>query len=75
MGQLLRSDTQRVPPSYNFGLLKAAWNAGEIRSLIETIESVVPADAWPNWVIGNHDEQRVASRLGPAGARAAMTSC
>ena len=29
------------------------------------------AGAWPNWVLGNHDRCRVASRVGPAQARVA----
>src|SRR5206468_7487095 len=30
-----------------------------------------PPGAWPNWVLGNHDRPRVASRVGPAQARVA----
>src|SRR4029077_5489202 len=29
------------------------------------------AGAWPNWVLGNHDRPRVASRVGPAQSRVA----
>jgi len=58
---------------YNFGLLNTGWDSGEIAELIEAIESALPEGAWPNWVIGNHDERRVASRLGPEQVRAAMT--
>ncbi|XP_063232111.1 maltase 2-like [Bacillus rossius redtenbacheri] len=25
----------------------------------------IPAGDWPNWVVGNHDQHRVASRVGP----------
>jgi alpha-glucosidase len=25
---------------------------------------LLPDDAWPNWVVGNHDEKRVATRIG-----------
>jgi alpha-glucosidase len=32
---------------------------------------VLPAGAWPNWVLGNHDRPRVASRVGQAQARVA----
>ena len=32
---------------------------------------MLPDDAWPNWVLGNHDRSRIASRLGPAQARVA----
>ena len=28
------------------------------------MERALPAGAWPNWVVGNHDEQRIATRLG-----------
>ena len=31
----------------------------------------LPEGAWPNWVLGNHDQPRVASRLGAAQARVA----
>jgi alpha-glucosidase len=32
---------------------------------------MLPEGAWPNWVLGNHDRPRVASRVGPAQARVA----
>ena len=31
----------------------------------------MPSDAWPNWVLGNHDKPRTASRVGAAQARVA----
>ena len=31
----------------------------------------MPPGAWPNWVLGNHDRTRIASRVGPAQARVA----
>ena len=34
-------------------------------------EKALPAGAWPNWVLGNHDRPRVASRVGPEQARVA----
>ena len=34
-------------------------------------EAALPAGAWPNWVLGNHDRPRIASRVGPAQARVA----
>ena len=33
--------------------------------------SALPAGAWPNWVLGNHDKSRIASRIGLKKARAA----
>jgi alpha-glucosidase len=32
---------------------------------------LLPAGAWPNWVLGNHDRSRLATRVGPAQARVA----
>lgn len=58
---------------FNFSLMKTGWNAPAIRAAIESCEAAVPAWGWPNWVLGNHDESRVASRFGSeAAARAAM---
>jgi alpha-glucosidase len=56
---------------FNFHLIQTEWNADKIAVLIREYESLLPADAWPNWVMGNHDQSRVASRIGPAQARAA----
>jgi alpha-glucosidase len=56
---------------FNFALLSAPWNARAIEKLIADYEAALPAGAWPNWVLGNHDRPRVASRVGPAQARVA----
>ncbi len=52
---------------FNFALLSAPWNARAIEKIIADYEAVLPAGAWPNWVLGNHDRPRVASRVGPGG--------
>ena len=57
---------------FNFGLLGVDWNAQAVRRVIEEIEAAVPAGAWPNYVLGNHDESRIASRVGLKHARIAM---
>jgi alpha-glucosidase len=54
---------------FNFALLLAPWNARAIEKIIRDYEAALPADAWPNWVLGNHDRPRVASRIGKAQAR------
>jgi alpha-glucosidase len=56
---------------FNFALLSAPWNARGIEKIIFDYESALPAGAWPNWVLGNHDRPRVASRVGPDQARVA----
>jgi alpha-glucosidase len=56
---------------FNFALLSAPWNARAIDKIIFDYEAALPFGAWPNWVLGNHDRPRVASRVGPDQARVA----
>ena len=56
---------------FNFQLILSAWNAREIARLIEDYEQALPAGGWPNWVLGNHDQPRIAARVGAAQARVA----
>jgi alpha-glucosidase len=56
---------------FNFSLLFAAWNARSVADLIEAYEAALPRGGWPNWVLGNHDRPRIATRVGPEGARLA----
>ncbi|SDD31754.1 alpha-amylase family glycosyl hydrolase [Belnapia rosea] len=56
---------------FNFHLLSTPWEAGAIAALVARYEAALPPGAWPNWVLGNHDRSRLASRLGPAQARVA----
>jgi alpha-glucosidase len=71
------SDLSAVHLPFNFALLWAAWTrekwaAPAVGRLIAEYEGALPPGAWPNWVIGNHDQPRVATRLGAAQARVAM---
>ncbi|HEU0199116.1 MAG TPA: alpha-amylase family glycosyl hydrolase [Burkholderiaceae bacterium] len=56
---------------FNFQLILAPWNAAEIVRIIEEYERLVPPGEWPNWVLGNHDQRRIATRVGAAQARVA----
>jgi len=56
---------------FNFHLIQTEWNADRIAELIRDYEAALPAGAWPNWVMGNHDQTRVASRIGALQARTA----
>jgi alpha-glucosidase len=58
---------------FNFQLLLSAWNAAAIAAIIETYEAALPPGGWPNWVLGNHDRPRIASRIGAAQGRVAAT--
>jgi alpha-glucosidase len=56
---------------FNFQLLGTPWNASEIARVIRDYDRALPEHAWPNWVLGNHDNRRVASRVGTVQARVA----
>lgn len=48
----------------NFSLLTLRYEAAHARALIEAVERATPEGAWPNYVLGNHDEVRLATRYG-----------
>jgi alpha-glucosidase len=56
---------------FNFALISTPWDARAIAQLAETYEAALPPGGWPNWVLGNHDRKRVASRVGRDQARVA----
>jgi alpha-glucosidase len=56
---------------FNFALLETVWNAETIARLIRVYEDALPPGGWPNWVLGNHDRPRIATRTGRAQARIA----
>ena len=41
---------------FNFHLISTDWKPKPVASLIEAYEAALPAGAWPNWVLGNHDD-------------------
>jgi alpha-glucosidase len=65
------ADLQGAHLPFNFQLLSARWDARHLAGLIDEYEHRLPQGAWPNWVLGNHDRPRIASRIGPAQARVA----
>jgi alpha-glucosidase len=56
---------------FNFQLIETPWEARSLATLITDYEAALPPDGWPNWVLGNHDRQRVAAKRGQAQARVA----
>jgi alpha-glucosidase len=57
---------------FNFGLLYVPWNGLAIRTFVDKIEALLPPEAWPCFVLGSHDEARIASRIGSTQARVGM---
>ncbi len=50
------------------------WHPANVRNVVETVDQTIAGilNAYPNYVLGNHDDRRLASRLGLAKARAVM---
>ncbi len=56
---------------FNFRLMDLPWTASGIRQSVNELEAALPAFGWPNYVLGNHDQSRLASRVGQGQARVA----
>ncbi|WP_448662365.1 alpha-amylase family glycosyl hydrolase [Sphingomonas sp. CJ20] len=57
---------------FNFQLIGAEWSAPALAAMIAEYEAALPPGGWPNWVLGNHDRPRIATRVGAEQARIAM---
>ncbi|KAL5463325.1 hypothetical protein EMCRGX_G032217, partial [Ephydatia muelleri] len=56
---------------FNFFLLgNTNWTASAVSEIISTWLDNMPSGAWANWVLGNHDNPRIASKAGLYLARA-----
>jgi alpha-glucosidase len=75
IGEVFLLSTQQVAPyygdgdelhmSFNFPPLFAPWQADAWRAQIDdTIAVLDPVDAWPTWVLSNHDQKRHRTRYG-----------
>ncbi|MGK5111625.1 glycoside hydrolase family 13 protein [Geodermatophilus sp. CPCC 205506] len=58
--------------TFNFDYLKAPWDAGSIRAVIEgTLAALAPVGAPATWVLSSHDETRHVTRFGRVSSGAA----
>jgi alpha-glucosidase len=53
--------------AHNFVFLTQPWKAEAFRSVVDEFNGLLPADAWPAWMLGDHDISRVASRYDEGG--------
>ncbi|MCS6283715.1 MAG: alpha-amylase [Dolichospermum sp.] len=49
---------------FNFQLINVEWKAKSVARIVKNYETLLPEFAWPNWVLGNHDQPRIAHRVG-----------
>lgn len=46
------------------GFNQMRWEAQALRGVVDAMEAALPAFAWPNYVLGNHDRMRMVTRFG-----------
>ncbi|MBW3536558.1 MAG: DUF3459 domain-containing protein, partial [Actinobacteria bacterium] len=60
---------------FNFSLLRAKWDPDRWAELIADSEAALaPSEAWPVWVLSNHDTPRHRTRYGGSGQRARVAA-
>lgn len=57
------ADLDEFTMPFNFHLMASPWTAVAIAETIQRVLDHTPDGAVTNWTLGNHDEQRLASRL------------
>ncbi len=61
--------------AFNFPFINAPLEASSMRTIVESVEKALPAEAWPAWTGSNHDMSRFATRWAdddPAKTRVAL---
>jgi alpha-glucosidase len=53
--------------AHNFVFLTQPWKAEAFRAVVDEFTGLLPADAWPAWMLGDHDMPRIASRYDDGG--------
>ncbi|MDA9399045.1 alpha-amylase family glycosyl hydrolase [Bradyrhizobium sp. CCBAU 45389] len=65
IGHFYGTERPRLHLPLNFALLDSHWDALSLQATIDSYLNALPQGAWPVWVIGGHDKQRIASKVGP----------
>lgn len=60
--------------AFNFDFMNCRWRAQDFRNVIVEWEKAVPTNAWPTYVLSNHDQPRHMSRFGNSFERARVAS-
>jgi len=69
IGHFYGSEKPRLHLPLNYALLDSQWNVLSLQAALDAYFNALPHHSWPDWVIGGHDKQRIASRIGQAQAR------
>ncbi|MCP3395426.1 alpha-amylase family glycosyl hydrolase [Bradyrhizobium sp. CCGB12] len=69
IGHFYGTERPRLHLPLNFALHDTPWDALSLQAAIDAYFNALPEGAWPVWVIGGHDKQRIASKIGEAKIR------
>jgi alpha-glucosidase len=64
-----RYSSTKLHAPFNFSLIHMKWRASSYRRFIDNFERLLTKDEIPTYVLGNHDQPRIASRLDKLRAR------
>ena len=68
-GQPPRGDELHLP--FNFALIMLDWQAERVKAFVDAYEGALPPYGWPTYVLSNHDQTRVGTRIGSDQVRVA----
>jgi glycosidase len=57
-------DLDELHLPFNFSLVHCPWTPDDIGSRVAAAEAAIPEGGWPSYVLGNHDDPRIATRFG-----------
>lgn len=63
------NDECHIP--FNFHLINIPWKASVIKKKVNEYVKILPEGCWPSFVLGNHDQKRIATRAGEKQTRVA----
>ncbi|WP_314957659.1 alpha-amylase family glycosyl hydrolase [Bradyrhizobium cosmicum] len=69
IGHFYGTERPRLHLPLNFALLDCRWDVLDLQATIDAYLNALPEGGWPVWVIGGHDKQRIASKIGQAAMR------
>ncbi|MCH7758888.1 alpha-glucosidase C-terminal domain-containing protein [Patescibacteria group bacterium] len=55
----------------NFSFINLPWQAQNYKEFVDQYEQILGTENWPNYVLGNHDQSRVVTRIGNRQSRVA----
>jgi len=56
---------------FNFSFISIPWNASEHKRFLDEFDKLLGDSYYPTYVLGNHDQPRIASKIGSNAARSA----